>query len=212
MKIIIILIISIIAIFSICNAINIIPNKGIKGNQQWLNFLPYDKDCKKPLPGIGFGTLTAGTCMANYSIEYGSSISMTLDSTATYANLSSYGPTCGGTPDASQLFKIGQCGYYEPSNTNYYVTISSQPQVPKNTFVIMDNDQFCLNYIDYWFATPGLTIADVGNNQTNTYTCEGKIPYDTTCSGSNPPDCVKLRDYLTCEIFSGNYYDSFCTV
>ncbi|KAN0052831.1 hypothetical protein ACTA71_006938 [Dictyostelium dimigraforme] len=209
MKITILLIISIIGLFSICNAIKI-PKTGVIGNQQWINFLPYDDYCINPIEGIGFGSVAAGTCMANFTTEYGFSISMEIDSeNANYVNLTSYGPTCSGDYLSSQLLVIDHCTFFEFSKTNYKVILTSQPQVPKDTYVIMNNDQFCQEYINYWFATPGLTIPDVERNQTSTYSCKGKIPYVTFCSGT-PPGCVYLKNYQTCEVFQ-SYSDIFCT-
>ncbi|KAM9996991.1 hypothetical protein ACTFIZ_001922 [Dictyostelium cf. discoideum] len=218
MKIIISLIIIFVAIISISNAIKI-ENKGEailkkSDDTSFINFTPYDENCKGSTKGIGFGSVGGYYCLQNETVDLGATLNMHFMNDDQHVNLTSSNDNYCSEPDFTQIFKLNQCDYYKYSNTNYYVSTSAQPQIPKNSFVIVTKDDLCESIYGYWFVSSGITINDYFYNQTNTYTCEGGIPYITTCnvngSGDSSSNCVKLKTAQSCFIYSHSE-DVYCT-
>ncbi|KAN0023053.1 hypothetical protein ACTFIU_009136 [Dictyostelium citrinum] len=152
---------------------------------------------EKPTTGMGFGSLGVGYCSQNYTTENaGSQWTFFVDDETNYANLTTFQDQYCSTPGPSKVFKVGQCGQYDNiGNTNYYVTSSKEPQIPKGVYLVYNKDEFCQDYLNYWFYTPGTVITNYYNNQTMEFSCKNGIAYTTQCFSTN--DCLTLRSSTT---------------
>ncbi|KAM9962701.1 hypothetical protein ACTFIR_005617 [Dictyostelium discoideum] len=202
--------ISIILIISICNAIKF-KNPNNDAKSLWVNFLPYDENCEKPVAGMGFGSLGAGPCSLNYTAETsGSQWTFFVDDETNYANLTTFQDEYCSVPGPTKVFKVGQCAQYDNlQNTNYLVTVTTEPQIPKGVYLIYNKDEFCMDYQNYWFYTPGTEIKNFDGNQTMTLTCKHGVAYTTQCVTES--NCLTLKSSTTCGFLTGYYADIYCT-
>ncbi|KAK5579707.1 hypothetical protein RB653_009393 [Dictyostelium firmibasis] len=220
MKLILSLIILIITTIAFSNGIKINTDESISKTtapiSQFINFIPYDSDCKNPIPGIVFATIGGYYCVSNVTGDSDVLNAHFTDDTNEYVNLTSSNDGYCTESLASQIFKVGQCGYYEYSKTNYYVSISNGPNIPKNEYVMQDFGPMCGGTQSYWYFPSGTTTTDYFYNQTSTYTCEGSTPYVSVCNGigapRTPSNCVNLKNVQTCFYgYNSNPWNIYCS-
>ncbi|KAK5579491.1 hypothetical protein RB653_009174 [Dictyostelium firmibasis] len=184
----------------------------------YINFLPYDENCKNQIPGIGFGTIGGTYCVGNITQTFGSTLTAHIvDDSNEYVNLTSSTDDYCTNQAAGQIFKVGQCAYYEWSKTNYYVSITNEPQIPSGSYAFKDEGDTCDQVFSYWFMAQGTIIPDYFLNQTSTYTCSRGTPYVTVCNGlgnvHTPSECVYLKNVQTCfnDGYNSQPYNIYCS-
>ncbi|KAN0038875.1 hypothetical protein ACTA71_001067 [Dictyostelium dimigraforme] len=163
---------------------------------QLINYIPYSDDCSSIVNGVGFGLLPFN-CLLNTTT--GSIYSFNLYDQP-YVNISSsHGEYCDD-PVSTQIFKLGTCGYYKYSKTNYYVYQSDQPEVPANSYIFEQYDSACATRQSYWYATNGTVVVDYKQNIKTTYLCISYQPFTNICTNGN---CVLTPMGTPCENSGG---------